>query len=69
MGVRRFWLLAWDEGARREVWAYREGMTGDICELPVLGWKVEVCSQGTRTHVYRDVGDFSGSQSLFLGFC
>lgn len=69
MGVRRFWPLAWDERAGREVWEYREGMTGDICELPVLVWKEEVCSQGMRATVNMGIGDFSGSQGLFLGFC
>ena len=43
-------------------------MTGDICEFLVLVWKGEVCRQGIRAHVCIDVGDFSGSQDLFLGF-
>ena len=44
--MRRFWLLAWDEGAGREVSEYRGGMTGEICELLMLVWKEKLCSQG-----------------------
>ena len=35
-GCEEILALGMDEGARREVWEYREGTTVDICEFLVL---------------------------------